>query len=308
MKNLTLQHIRYLTAVSEHGHFGRAASDCAISQPALSVQMKNLEAMVGAPLLERGTRKVRLTQLGEDFVARGRNILSAVEELGDIARSAQNDFYGDLKFGIIPTIAPYLLPSIVTAIQKHLPIANLKPREAITSSLVEDLLEHRLDIALVALPVSDPGLEEVAVFEEEFVLVRPVAERNKPVPPPEKLTTLRLLLLEEGHCFRDQALSFCTLDGTQPRDLMEGSSLSTLVQMVGAGLGLTLIPEMALPLEGRVRNTCIQRFSGAQPKRTVGLIWRKTNPMSEQFRFFKDVIARANQRTLSEISSQITPS
>lgn len=304
MKNLTLQHLRYLIALSEHGHFGRAANVCAISQPALSVQMKNLEAMVGAPLLERGGRQIHLTPLGEKFASRGREILSAVEELSDIARSAKTELYGDLKFGVIPTIAPYLLPAVIAAFKEHLPMVNLQPREAVTSTLVRDLMQHRLDIALVALPISDPKLEEVAVFEEEFILVRPASERHKPVPPPELLRTMRLLLLEEGHCFRDQALSFCTLDGTHSRDVMEGSSLSTLVQMVGAGLGLTLIPEMALGLEGRVENICVQRFRGAQSKRTVGLIWRKTNPMSERFRACNDAVSLANKMVSNEISAR----
>jgi len=158
---------------------------------------------------------------------------------------------------------------------------------------VNDLLQHRLDIGIVALPISDPDLHEMPIFDEAFVLVRPTSEIDHPVPPPDVLKTMRLLLLEEGHCFRDQALSFCSLEGTQTNEVMEGSSLSTLVQMVGAGFGLTLIPEMALTLEGRADNICIQRFEGKEPRRSIGMIWRKSSPMSEQFTSWSNIVLNA---------------
>ena len=250
--------------------------------------------MVGAPLLERGGRQVNLTLLGEEFVQRGQSILAAVDELSDVAQSANDAFSGRLRLGIIPTIAPYLLPSITTQIQANFPTVQLQPREAITSTLVTDLLEHRLDMAVVALPVSEPALEEFALFDEAFVLVRPLKDAEKSPPSQDLLNASRLLLLEEGHCFRDQALSFCALDGTKLHEVMEGNSLSTLVQMVGAGLGLTLIPEMAIALEGRGNTTCIQRFDDIEPKRTIGLVWRRTNPMSAQFASLKDIVVQAN--------------
>lgn len=282
MIGLTLKHLRYFDALARHAHFGRAADACGISQPALSVQIKELEAMLGSPLVERGSRNIRLTSLGSAFLDRARKILVQVGELDDLARSAMGPLAGQLRLGIIPTVAPYLLPQVMAALSTQLPTLELYPRESVTRSLIADLLDSRLDAAIVALPISEPALQEFALFKEDFVLVRPVSEADKPVPSPEKLQDMRLLLLEEGHCFRDQALSFCEVSTTKPRYLMEGSSLSTLVQMVGAGMGVTLIPEMALPLETRQAQVSIARFTPPSPARSIGMVWRKTNPLAEK--------------------------
>lgn len=283
MIQITMKHLRYFEALSQHGHFGRAAAASAISQPALSLQMKELEEILGAPLIERGTRQIRLTRLGEAFALRARDILRAVDELGALARAAQGALAGQLRIGIIPTIAPYLLPAIIQTLTQHFPELDLRPREAITQKLVDDLIEGRLDFAIMALPVSEPALAEHPLFDEEFVLVRPAADAAKPVPNPESLREMRLLLLEEGHCFRDQALSFCNMASAPPRDLMEGSTLSTLVQMVGAGIGVTLIPQMAVPIETRSASVAVFRLPEPRPKRRIGLVWRRTNPLAAQF-------------------------
>lgn len=282
MNGLTLKHLRYFDALSRHQHFGRAAADCNISQPALSIQIKELEAMIGAPLVERTARQVRLTALGEAFVQRGRKILLDVDELDDLVRAAEGPLAGRLRLGVIPTVAPYLLPQIITSLAQRFPTLEVEPRESITQSLITDLLDSRLDAAVLALPVSEPALREFSLFEEEFVLVRAAEDVGAPVPSPHSLKNMRLLLLEEGHCFRDQALTFCNMSGKEPRYLMEGSSLSTLVQMVGAGMGLTLIPEMALPLEMRASQVSVARFDPPAPTRRLGLVWRKTNPLSAQ--------------------------
>ncbi len=282
MIGLTLKHLRYFDALARQRHFGRAAEACAITQPALSLQIKELEGMLGAPLVERSARQVRLTALGEDFIGRARPILLAVEELEDVARASQGPLAGRLRLGIIPTVAPYLLPEIIAAISDRFPELDLRLRESVTRSLIDDLLDSRLDLAVVALPISEPSLREFALFAEDFVLVRPREDADKPVPDPDTLQTMRLLLLEEGHCFREQALSFCKLSDTQPRQIMEGSSLSTLVQMVGAGMGVTLIPEMALDLETRSANVSVARLSQPGPSRTIGMVWRKTNPLADQ--------------------------
>jgi len=282
MIGLTLKQLRYLDALARHAHFGRAAEACAISQPALSQQIKELEGMVGAPLVERATRQVRLTALGEAFVERAQKILLGIDELGELARAATGPLAGRLRLGVIPTVAPYLLPQIVTALTNRFPTLEVDLREAVTKSLIADLLDARLDMALVALPISEPALREFALFQEDFVLVRPAADALKPVPSPEMLQAMRLLLLEEGHCFRDQALSFCQMTDAQPRQVMEGSSLSTLVQMVGAGMGVTLIPEMALRLETRSADVSVARFPRPSPSRTIGLVWRRTNPLKDQ--------------------------
>ncbi len=282
MNGLTLKQLRYFDALARHLHFGRAAEDCAISQPALSLQIKELEAMMGAPLVERAVRQIRLTSLGEAFVERGRKILREVDEMGELVRAAQGPLAGRLRLGVIPTVAPYLLPQIITVLADRFPTLEILPRESITNSLISDLLDSRLDAAVVALPVSEPALQEFALFDEEFVLVRAAEDAARPVPSPSSLERMRLLLLEEGHCFRDQALSFCSMSASEPRYLMEGSSLSTLVQMVGAGMGVTLIPEMALPLETRSAQVSVARFDPPGPSRKVGIVWRKSNPLSEQ--------------------------
>ncbi|NRP20971.1 Hydrogen peroxide-inducible genes activator [Ensifer adhaerens] len=293
MNGLTMKHLRYFEALARIGHFGRAAESCAISQPALSVQIRELEELLGAPLVERGGRRIRLTSLGEEFVGRARAILHAVDELGDLGRAAHGPLAGRLRLGIIPTVAPYLLPSIIKSLAQLYPGLDPRPREAITRRLIEDLAEAKLDLAIVALPISEPTLEEVPLFDEEFVLVRPLEDAEKPVPASERLHEMRLLLLEEGHCFRDQALSVCNITAASTRDVMEGSSLSTLVQMVGAGIGVTLIPEMAIETETRSSSVGVSRLARPRPSRTIGMVWRKTNPLSAQFTRIADVVRNA---------------
>jgi LysR family hydrogen peroxide-inducible transcriptional activator len=282
MNGLTLKHLRYFDALARHGHFGRAAEACAITQPALSVQIRDLEAMLGAPLVERGARQIRLTPLGTAFAERARAILLSVEELGDLVRATEGPLTGRLRLGIIPTIAPYFLPQVIATLSTRLPDLDLEMRETVTPTLIADLQGSQLDAAILALPISEPALREFALFAEDFVLVRPAEEAGKPVPSPAMLEAMRLLLLEEGHCFRDQALSFCKSGGAQPRQVMEGSSLSTLVQMVGAGMGVTLIPEMAMALETRSADVSVARFPAPAPARTIGMVWRKSNPLAPQ--------------------------
>ena len=200
---------------------------------------------------------------------------------------------GRLRIGIIPTVAPYLLPRIIKALSGHFSVLDLRPREAVTQKLLEDLKEGKLDTAIVALPVSEPSLHEQPLFDEEFVLVRPLEDADKPVPNPETLRKMRLLLLEEGHCFRDQALSFCEMSSALPRDLMEGSALSTLVQMVGAGIGVTLIPDMAVAIETRSAAVSIARLAQPRPTRTIGMVWRKTNPLAEQLMTISSIVRQA---------------
>ena len=295
MIGLTLKHLRYFDALARHEHFGRAAAACSITQPALSLQIKELETMLGAPLFERSARQVRLTPLGETFAPRARKILLDVEELDDLVRAAQGPLAGRLRLGLIPTVAPYLLPDIIRALSQRFPTLDVEPRESITQSLLTDLHESRLDAAVLALPVSEPALREFALFEEDFVLVRPAEDAGNPVPSPSSLQKMRLLLLEEGHCFRDQALSFCSITETNPRYLMEGSSLSTLVQMVGAGMGVTLIPEMAMSLETRVAEVSIARFNQDTPSRKIGLVWRKSNPLSAQLMQIGAIVRQVGQ-------------
>ncbi len=300
MANISMKQLRYFDSLARFNHFGRAAEACAISQPALSVQIKELEDTLGASLVERGPRQVRLTSLGEEFAERAHAILRSVDDLGDLARASRGKMAGQLRIGIIPTVAPYVLPAFAAELAARYPELALRPREAITEKLLQELRDGRLDTAIVALPISEPSLEELSLFDEEFVLVRALAEAGKPVPDPKTLREMRLLLLEEGHCFRDQALSFCNLNAPLPRDLMEGSSLSTLVRMVGAGIGVTLIPEMAVPFETGTAPVSVAHLPRPRPTRTIGLIWRKTNPLADQFRILADILRETAACQMSE--------
>ncbi|WP_323041457.1 hydrogen peroxide-inducible genes activator [Gemmobacter sp.] len=290
MINITLKQMRYFEALARHRHFGHAAEASAITQPALSMQVKELELALGAPLLERGARQIRLTAFGEAFLDRARAILQSVDELEDLARTASGKPAGRLRIGVIPTVAPYLLPAIIGRLGQHYPGLDLNLRETVTPKLLQELADGRLDTAIVALPVSEPGLAEVALFSEDFVLVRPPQDAARPVPDAATLREMRLLLLEEGHCFRDQALSFCAIDSRRPRELMDGSSLATLVQMVAAGIGVTLIPEMAVPVETRSAQVAVTRFRAPGPSRTIGMVWRKTSPLTAQLSDIAEVV------------------
>src|SRR5215468_9980540 len=293
MINLTLRQLRYFDALARHGHFGRAADACSISQPALSMQIKEMEEALGGALLERSARQVTLTRLGEELIERVRDILRSVEELGDFARASRDRFAGRLRVGMIPTIAPYLLPRIIGDLTRLHPELDIQVREALTPKLIQELAEGRLDTAILALPVSEPSLTEVALFAENFLLVRPGEDEGTPVPSSETLCDMRLLLLEEGHCFRDQALAFCNMQSSLPREALEASSLSTLVQMVSAGMGVTLIPEMAVAVETRSAPVSVTRFGDPQPSRTIGMIWRKTSPLAGQLLQLSEVVCRS---------------
>ncbi|SEQ47837.1 LysR family transcriptional regulator, hydrogen peroxide-inducible genes activator [Loktanella sp. DSM 29012] len=279
MSALTLKQLRYFEALAAQGHFGRAAAVVAISQPALSMQIKELEDSLGTLLFERSARQVRLTPFGEVFAPRAREILRAVDEVTDLARLTQGGALTRLRLGIIPTIAPYLLPRVIAALGQTHPGLDLRLRESVTQTLLDDLDAGRLDAAIVALPISEPALTEMTLLEEEFVLVRPRADADSPIPSPAALREMRLLLLEEGHCFRDQALSFCQMPDTQPKEMLDGSTLSTLVQMVGSGIGVTLIPDMAVAVETASAPVSIARFPGSQPRRTVGMVWRQSSAL-----------------------------
>ena len=293
MIETTLRQLRYFDALAGHSHFGRAAAACGISQPALSMQIKELEEALGAVLIERGARQVRLTKFGEEAALRARDILRSVDELGDFARASRGWLAGQLHIGMIPTIAPYLLPTVIGDLTRMHPELDVHVREALTSRLIQELVEGRLDTAIVALPVSEPSLTEVSLFAENFLLVRPGEDEGTPAPSSETLREMRLLLLEEGHCFRDQALSFCNMQSSSPREVLDASSLSTLVQMVSAGMGVTLIPEMAVAVETRSASVSVARFKDPQPARTVGMIWRKTSPLAGQLLQLSEVVCRS---------------
>jgi LysR family hydrogen peroxide-inducible transcriptional activator len=254
------------------------------------MQIKEMEEALGGLLLERSARQVALTRFGEELAHRVRDILRSVDELADFARASQDRFAGRLRIGMIPTIAPYLLPTITQNLTRLHPELDIRVRETMTPRLIQELVEGRLDTAIVALPVSEPSLTEVALFEEKFLLVRPGTDEGTPVPSREMMREMRLLLLEEGHCFRDQALSFCNMQTSPPREMLDANSLSTLVQMVSAGIGVTLIPERAVPVETRSAAVSVARFRDPQPSRTIGMVWRKTSPLARQLMQISEVV------------------
>lgn len=308
MTNVTLKQLRYFEALARHGHFGRAAEASAISQPALSMQIKELEETLGTALFERSARHVRLTGFGEEFAVRVRTILRSVDELEDLARASYDRLAGRLRIGVIPTVAPYLLPTLVGNLARLHAGLDIHVRETVTPKLIRELVDGRLDTAIVALPVSERAFVEVPLFTEHFVLVRPGVDDGKPVPSADSLREMRLLLLEEGHCFRDQALSFCNMHRAQPRELLDGSSLSTLVQMVGAGIGVTLIPEMALAVETRSAAVSVARFPHPEPSRTVGMMWRRTSPLAKQLQQIAEVVRQSAEALRAQQAEGAGPS
>lgn len=253
------------------------------------MQIKEMEEVLGGVLLERGARQVGLTKFGEEVAQRVRDILRSVDELGDFARASRDHLVGPLRVGMIPTIAPYLLATVIGNLTRMHPELDIHVRETVTPKLIRELAEGRLDTAIVALPVSEPSLTEVALFSENFLLVRPGEDKGTPAPSSESLREMRLLLLEEGHCFRDQALSFCNMQSS-PRKVLDASSLSTLVQMVSTGIGVTLIPEMAVAVETRSAAVSVARFKNPQPSRTIGMVWRKTSPLARQLLQISEVV------------------
>ncbi|MCZ0813461.1 MAG: LysR substrate-binding domain-containing protein [Pseudomonadota bacterium] len=307
MNNLTLKQLRYFESLARHGHFGRAAEACSISQPALSVQIRDLEQSLGMILFERGARQIRLTSFGEEIALRVRSILRSVDELGDLARASRDGMVGRLRIGVIQTIAPYLLPTLLRNLSAAHVGLDVHVRESLTPRLIQELSEGRLDTAIVALPVSEPSFSEVALFTENLMLVRPAGDADKPVPDRDMLREMRLLLLEEGHCFRDQALSFCNLQSALPREGLDGSSLSTLVQMVGAGIGVTLIPEMAAPVETRSAEVSVVPLHAPQPTRTVGMIWRKSSPLADQLQEIARIVKQSGADLRQQREAQGKP-
>ena len=283
MTKITLRQLRYFEALAQHRHFGIASNACAVTQPALSMQIRDFEGALGVNLFEKGTHPVQLTPLGRIIAKKSKAIMRDVAELEELARASDNQPLVNLRLGVIPTVAPYIFSKIAKDLTMRFTGLNLKMREAITSKLITAVIDGELDAAILALPTSETRLREVELFRENFLLVRPKTDANKPVPRPEMLREMRLLLLEEGHCFRDQAMNFCKMGSPNTQDIMDGNSLTTLVQMVAAGFGVTLIPEMAVEFEGRIPNISIAKFSKMPPQRKIGMVWRRNSPLKDKY-------------------------
>ena len=275
---ITLKQLGYFVALAEEQSFGRAASRVLISQPALSVQIRELEATLGARLVERLPREVRITRAGRDVLRRARAILA---EIGDLEQAVrlQQGLAGRLTLGIIPTAAPYLLPSVLTQLRAHDLTLDIRIREARTQPLIEALAHGRIDAAVVALPVGERGLGVVPLFEDRFVLAGSAARVGALAGEadrlrPSQIAPDQLLLLEEGHCLADQALEACQITRRGPIDLV-ASSLATLCGLVSQGLGLTLLPETAIAAEtAAAPDLAIRRFSPPEPSRRLALVHR----------------------------------
>jgi LysR family transcriptional regulator, hydrogen peroxide-inducible genes activator len=281
----TLRQLEYLVALAETLHFGKAAKRCAVSQPALSSQIQHLEELVGAQLFERSGRRTMLTPLGSRLAARARAILRDADELMEVAGAAGTGLQGEVRMGVIPTVAPYLLPALLPAVREAWPKLRLLLREDQTHRLVDRLREGGLDLLLLALPVDGDDLAQLPLMEEPFILAAPRGHplaRKGPVSDAD-LDGAEVLLLEEGHCLRDQALSVCRLAGASETADVRATSLGTLVQMVQGGLGVTLLPATAAAVEVREETIVLRKFRRPEPTRMLGLVWRKSSARGEAY-------------------------
>ncbi|MFL5336877.1 MAG: LysR substrate-binding domain-containing protein [Geminicoccaceae bacterium] len=281
----TLRQLRYLVALARHRHFGRAAEECAVSQPALSVQIQELEAGLKAALVERGRGRISFTAEGEEITRRAARILADVGDLEDYARHRTRLLTGPLRLGVIPSIAPYLLPAALPDLQERYPALDLRLRESQTAVIVDELQRGALDVLVLSLPLDHPELEATRLFDDRFVLAvpatHPLAERPDCIA--RLLAEERLLLLEEGHCVRDQTLSYCQPAEQGVRPGFGASSLSTIIQMVANGLGITVLPEISLAFEVHDPRIALLRFPEPEPTRAVALAWRRSSPRKRDF-------------------------
>lgn len=293
---ITFRQLRYLDALAANGHFGRAATAMGVTQPALSMQIRELEAEFGAPLVERTPGGAALTAFGREIVSRGARILAAVRELDELARVHGEVLAGPLRIGVIPSIAPFLLPGLLAAAAERYPEAAITVRESITPVLVEELVAGGLDAIVASVPLGDDRLEEEVAFDDPFLLAAPVDSPHARRSPalPRLIEADELLLLEDGHCLRDQALTVCrTID---PRRLRSfgATSLATIFHLVAAGQGITLVPEISVDAgilaDPRLK---VVRFAAPEPHRTVGVAWRRRSPRERDFRALADLLRDA---------------
>ena len=281
---ITLKQLKYLTALAEHRHFGKAAEACAVTQPALSMQMRDLEKDLGVSLVERRPGEVILTEVGAEVVRRAERVLAAARDLTDYARHSGRLLTGRLRLGVIPTLAPYVLPRVLPELQRVHPELRVELRETQTRNLTDELARGALDAALLALPIEEGDFETLALFDDPFLLAVPAADPRSVTArlSARDIEKDRLILLEEGHCLRDQALAFCAPRRDTPSGL-GATSLSTVMQMVANGYGVTLLPRIALDVEGRDARVKVLRFRDPQPARQIGLAWRRTSSRKVDF-------------------------
>ena len=290
----TLRQLRYLVAVVERCHFGQAAEACHVTQSTLSAAIQELEDLLGVPLLERTRRSVVPTPLGHEIAARARVLLKGAEDLLDMAQAAQDPMAGPLRLGVIPTVGPFFLPRVMPGLRAALPALKLYLREDQTARLLAQLQAGALDAALLALPFPLEDMEAQEVARDRFWVVCPQGHELGAMARVRASDMMldELLLLEDGHCLRDHALAACALEGAQRNSGFQGTSLHTLVQMVANGLGITLLPQMALAA-GMLRGLAVSAvpLEAAAPFRSIGLVWRRSSGRKQTFRRLAEVLA-----------------
>ncbi len=291
--SVTIKQLKYLCAVAEHGHFSRAAVSCHVTQSTLSAAIQELELQLGLKIFERNKKAVLITPLGEKLLLQARRVLGEVEDLLSLAQAHEEALSGDIRFGVIPTIGPFLLPSLLSDLRKSYSKLKLYLKEEVSAQLVQQLQQGQLDLIMLAFPYPLPDMETVSLFEDEFLLCLP------PGHPLEKLDQVKqqqlrgesLLLLEEGHCLRDHALDACKLDIADADLVYQGTSLHTLVQMVANGLGITLLPAISVAA-GVLGDTHLQlkHFSNENVSREIGMAWRKSDPRRDDYLLLAEFI------------------
>ena len=283
----TLKQLQYLIALKDQGHFGRAADSCFVTQSTLSAGIRELETLIGVTLVERTRRVVRFTPLGERIAAKARTVLREAEELGDMARAAGRPLSGEMRMSVIPTIAPFLLPRVLPRLRADYPDLRLFLREEPSAAAIESLHHGRADCVLLALPFATGEVEVERLFDDRLFVAFPKDDPRDPpeVVSPAVIDETRLLLLEDGHCLKEHALAACNRPELRASATMIGTSLHTLVQMVDNGLGLTMLPEMALEA-GILHDTQIvaRPLKADHAFREIALVWRRNSPRSEEFR------------------------
>jgi LysR family hydrogen peroxide-inducible transcriptional activator len=290
----TLKQLQYLVALRDAGHFGRAAESCHVTQSTLSAGLRELETLIGITLVERTRRVVRFTPLGERIVDKARRVLREADELGEMARAAGQPLSGEMRMSVIPTVAPFMLPRIMPRLRTDYPALKLYLREEASAAACEGLHHGRTDCVLLALPYACGEVEVAPLFEDRLMLAYPRGEIEPPVRGirPSEIDETRLLLLEDGHCLKDHALAACNRPEIRAEATMLGTSLHTIVQMVDNGLGMTMLPEMAVTagiLEGT--NVVAAPLAAENAARRIALVWRRGSPRERDFRLLAGVLA-----------------
>lgn len=293
----SVKQLQYLVALAETEHFSKASDICNVTQSTLSAGIRDLETVFGVKLAERTKRTVIMTPIGLQIAERARRLIRDAEDMMALTAASKGPLTGRLQLGVIPTIAPYLLPQILPALRKQYPELDLGLRETQTAILLDEVLSGKIDAALLALPASDSKLVEHALFTDPFVLVAPATHpfAGQQQIDAKTLGDENLLLLEEGHCFRDQAIEFCTSSGLSQFSTLGATSLATVSQMVSADFGLTLLPQMAVEKETAHNPDLVTiPFKNPQPSRTIGLVWRKNSPRLADFEALGAVVTQSS--------------